>query len=270
MNRINRAGIAKRTSCLLTVMLIVVGTWRPDDAAAWDGKRKGFALGFTAGRGVSYLNSSGRNRSYTFGYDYRTRSITSVDWLVGYGPSDRLLLAFGVTSHSNSLAALTFNGTYFMKPNARSWFVEGRGVIVGDTPSSGTSDGVYGASGGFGYEFTPHWMVVTDLLYMRASRSASTFFYRQNVFSWRIVVRLLGYCASNYPIFESVESISVESNTPPYTCSSMNLMQSDSRSPSYSAASMLLISSDQFRHRSPLGSRFTISSETDSGVLAKA
>ena len=176
----------------LFATFVIFASVSPELAEAWDGKRKGFTLGFTAGRGISYVDSKGRNPSFTYGYDYRSRGITAIDWVIGYSTSDRLLLAFGATSQSNSIAALTFNGTYFLNPMARTWLVEGRVVIIGETPSSGT-EGVYGASGGFGSEFTPHWMIVTDLLYLRASRSRSTFSYRQNAFTWKVGIRLLGY-----------------------------------------------------------------------------
>lgn len=156
-----RAAAILRSMLTVTAVILFSGqVLNPHQAAAWDGQRRGFTLGIAGGRGISYDHSLSKEterqreteKSSLFVFDtgYHRTVLTATEWSIGYSTSDRLLLEFTFTNQSDDTNTLGFGGTYFLKPLARSWFVESRVILFADPRFSSSSETPFGISGGAG------------------------------------------------------------------------------------------------------------------------
>ena len=191
---------------LITLFLIV-------SANAFDGKRKGFILGFGIGPGLTSFTQEVAGRDYYQDWvivksDRSNKMAIMTDFKIGYAPTDFYEIYytskvswFGITNVlgdnvtiANGLGAL--GATYYFTPQVPSPFISGGiGFSTWATPfESGSKTWTgFGLFAGVGYEFARHWSVEFDLLWGKPGTSEFGIDVSSNAFSVKATVNVLGY-----------------------------------------------------------------------------
>ncbi|HUE84722.1 MAG TPA: SH3 domain-containing protein [Vicinamibacterales bacterium] len=144
------------------------------------GGRKGFVIGLGGGFGMhQYTTPSFTVRNVTFGGESLTSSGLATEFLIGYAPTDRLLIYYENSLQltgdlAYDVLGLTGAGaTYLFNPLARSWYVRGAvGAAVGadvDLNRSSASSVERGLAFSFGggYEFARHWLLGGSVMMLK-------------------------------------------------------------------------------------------------------
>lgn len=144
------------------------------------GARKGFVIGLGGGIGLHrYTTPSFTIRNVTFGGESLSSSGLATEFLIGYAPTDRLLVYYENSLQLTGDLTYDFLGltgggaTYFFNPRARSWYVKGAiGAAVGaevdlDRSTFGSVERGIAYSIGGGYEFARHWLLGGGAMFLK-------------------------------------------------------------------------------------------------------
>jgi hypothetical protein len=151
--------------------------------------RKGFVIGLGGGVGLHRSTTPVTVfRGVRFGGETTNSFGVATEFLIGYAPTDRLLIYYENAAQfsSNStydLVGLTGGGaTYAFKPGARSWYLNGAiGGGVGaevdfDGGSVGSVERGLAFSLGGGYEFARHWFLGGSAMFVNLDETTQTVF----------------------------------------------------------------------------------------------
>lgn len=153
-----------RKYCFVLGLILIVA-FVSTQALAFDGDRKGFMLNLGAGFGqgkVSYSDANGSQSLDGTGF--------STDFKIGAGLSPQAVLYYTNRvvwwsdgfSWTTGMSAVGFS--YFLKPEAPSFFFSGSlGLGVASIESSASDTG-FGFGLGVGFEFTRNWTVEASFL----------------------------------------------------------------------------------------------------------
>jgi hypothetical protein len=133
-------------------------------AGAFDGSRKGFVLGGSAGLSLTRLSFSGPR------YEDRSESFAGfgADFKIGGAFSDQVALYYtgrGALFGRDSTTWLHLVGlagvSYYFKPTAPSWYLVGSigpwDLLDVNSFVTANESSALGVSAGVGHEFAPHW-----------------------------------------------------------------------------------------------------------------
>jgi hypothetical protein len=148
------------------------GAAPPIQEPAVHGGRRGFVIGLGGGFGMhQYTTPSFTVRNVTFGGESLTSSGLATEFLIGYAPTDRLLIYYENSLQLTGDLVYDFLGltgggaTYLFNPRAGSWYVRGAvGAAVGaevdlNRSTVSTVERGLAVSFGGGYEFARHWLL---------------------------------------------------------------------------------------------------------------
>ena len=201
----------RKTRFIILVFFLLSSLTIP--ANAWDGKRKGFILGFGIGPGLTSFTQELAAWDYYQGWvrvksDRSNKMAIMTDFKIGYAPTDFYEIYytgkvswFGLenvfgdkVTISNGVGAL--GATYYFAPQAPSPFISGGiGFSTWSAPfESGSKTWTgFGLFVGGGYEFARHMSVEFDLLWGKPGTTESGIQINSNAFSVKATVNLLGY-----------------------------------------------------------------------------
>ncbi|MEZ5291159.1 MAG: SH3 domain-containing protein [Vicinamibacterales bacterium] len=144
------------------------------------GGRKGFVIGLGAGVGAHrYTTPTIRFGSFSVGGERVSSSGLATEFLLGYAPTDRLMIHYQNSlqltgDDAYDLLGMTGGGaTYFFGPRARSWYVTGAlGAAIGadvnlDRGTVGSSDRGLAYVVGGGVEFARHWLLGGSAMFLK-------------------------------------------------------------------------------------------------------
>jgi hypothetical protein len=147
-------------------------------AHAFDGSRRGFVLGGGLGAGGTFFRQEISTPYESIESDTEAHGSLVTDFLIGLGATEQLVITyqshvtwFSMTNALSETVTIT-NGvggislSYYFEPEAPSpVLIGGMGFSTWDTPFEDSGDTWigFGMWGGFGYEFSPHWMVVVSM-----------------------------------------------------------------------------------------------------------
>ncbi|MGE0816081.1 MAG: hypothetical protein AB7O28_27015 [Vicinamibacterales bacterium] len=144
------------------------------------GARKGFIIGLGAGFGAHrYTTPTVRFGSLSFGGESVSSSGLATEFLLGYAPTDRLMIHYQNSlqltgDEAYDLLGMTGGGvTYFFGPRARSWYVTGAvGAAVGaevdlGRGTVGSNDKGLAYVAGGGVEFARHWLLGGSAMFLK-------------------------------------------------------------------------------------------------------
>ncbi len=190
---------------LITLFLIV-------SANAFDGKRKGFILGFGIGPGFTSFTQKLAGYDYYYGWmeiesDRETKVGIMTDFKIGYAPTDFYEIYYtskvswfgmesvgGDVTITNGLGAL--GTTYYFKPVAPSPFIAGGiGFSTWSAPFESNTDTWigFGLFAGAGYEFTRHLNAELDLIWGKPGKTEYGIEASTNALSVKLTVNALAY-----------------------------------------------------------------------------
>jgi Bacterial SH3 domain len=151
------------------------------------GGRKGFVIGLGGGVGLHHSTTPTTVfRGVTFGGETTNSFGLATNFLIGYAPTDRLLVYYQnavqfSSSSTYDLVGLTGGGaTYALKAGARSWYISGAiggGIGAEVDFDSGSVDSVERGLAfdiGGGYEFARHWFLGGTVMFVKLDGTTQT------------------------------------------------------------------------------------------------
>ena len=177
-----------RSAVLAAAIIMLLST----GAAAFDGHRSGFILGFGLGPGLTV--EGGDNNLHLFNTDFRIGGgsqqmqyywSAKVSWVPFETYSESVTETFGLGG---------FGISYYFQPAAPSWYTTASiGVASISFPLEDNApdpDFGFGLSAGMGYEFSPHFSVEGNLV------CGSINYYRdyyRAIWSFKVTFNVLAY-----------------------------------------------------------------------------
>ncbi len=188
---------------VFTILIVLILLFLTVTANAFDGRRKGFILGFGMGPGLTSFTQ----KTY-FGYyikkDRENKGAIMTDFKIGYAPTDFWEIYYtskvswfgrGNVTIGNGLEAL--GASYYFKPAAPSPFIAaGFGYSTWTQPFESHPPDTwfgFGLFAGGGYEFSRHWSVEGYLSWAQPMIKKSGIETSFNVWSLKCTINVLGY-----------------------------------------------------------------------------
>lgn len=198
--------MVRRLSIALIAAFVLLSTF--SEVQAFDGKRKGFILGFGLGPGITSFTQTLAVGSESITSDRENDFGVQTDFRIGAGLDEQLQVYWTTKVSWFSMdnvfgkSVTISNGvggagvTYYFSPLCPSWYVTGGlGVSSWTAPFENNSDAWYGfgLSGGAGYEFSRHWSVDVSFTYGQPGEEVYGIRAESNAFAVKACLNVLAY-----------------------------------------------------------------------------
>jgi len=171
---------------ILAYLLVLAIMSAATSARAFDGKRRGFVLGGSAGLAITSFTQTLEIGHQSATSDRESRAGLATEFRIGGGISDRFLVYYANrvawfsldNALGNTVTIASSIGlvgvSYYLVGVSPSWYLHGLlGLSSWDTPFESDSEawtGI-GAGAGIGYEFSPHWSIEGSINVSSSSRT---------------------------------------------------------------------------------------------------